>query len=107
MLETNTSVASSTIEFKTELVQVGSLGTLRIPRPHVNPRRLRRRMLHGLAHAFQDMLTRTTVHGLENIPGNPARCWSCPTTSPTWTVPWCWPITRARWKWSGRVTSRW
>lgn len=70
MLETNTSVASSTIEFRMEPVRLGTLGSLRLPMPHVNPRRLRRRMLHGLAHAFQDILTHTTVRGLENIPAH-------------------------------------
>jgi 1-acyl-sn-glycerol-3-phosphate acyltransferase len=41
-----------------------------IPKLHVNPKRLRRRILHGMAHAFQTIMTRTTVRGLENIPGD-------------------------------------
>jgi 1-acyl-sn-glycerol-3-phosphate acyltransferase len=61
-------VASATIGFRTERIDLGALGTLRVKKPYINPKRFRRRVLHGVAHAFHDLMTRTNVYGLENIP---------------------------------------
>lgn len=62
------SVAQSIIEYRTELIDLGSLGQIRFKRPMINPFRLRRRSLHAVAHAFSEVMTRTDVYGLENIP---------------------------------------
>ncbi len=61
-------VTFSIFDYKNDVIDLGSLGKVRIRRPVVNPGRLRRRLLHATAHAYQDLLTRTTVRGLENIP---------------------------------------
>jgi 1-acyl-sn-glycerol-3-phosphate acyltransferase len=61
-------VAPSTIGIKTDVIKLGTLGTLRVRRPTINPVRLRRHMLKGLALSFQHVMTNTTVSGLENIP---------------------------------------
>ena len=58
----------SIIEYRNELIDLGSLGQIRFRRPMVNPLRLRRRMLHVIAHSFSDVMTRTDAYGLENIP---------------------------------------
>lgn len=61
-------VTFSIFDYKVDVIDLGTLGKVRIKRPVLNPRRLRRRLLHATAHAYQDLLTRTTVRGLENIP---------------------------------------
>ncbi len=59
---------TSVLDFKTDVIDLGSLGKLRVRRPMLNPARLRRRLLHGMAHAFQTLATYTTVRGQEHIP---------------------------------------
>lgn len=67
MSDTQTA-AQSIIEYRTELIDLGSLGQIRFKRPMINPFRLRRRSLHVLSQAFSEVMTRTDVYGLENIP---------------------------------------
>jgi len=65
---TDSPLATSIFDYKTELLDFGSLGKVRVRRPMLNPLRFRRRILHGLAHTFHDLMTRTEVYGQENIP---------------------------------------
>ncbi len=68
ILTDSQSVAQSIIEYRNELIDLGTLGQIRFRRPMVNPFRLRRRILHAMAHSFSEVMTRTDVYGLENIP---------------------------------------
>ncbi len=68
MTDTIQTVATNTIWLQTDVIKLGSLGSLRVRRLMINPLRLRRRFLHGLAHTFHNVMTRSTVLGLENIP---------------------------------------
>lgn len=61
-------LAPSTIGIKTNVYKLGALGTLRVKRPTVDRTRFRRRALQQVAITFHELLTRTTVRGLENIP---------------------------------------
>lgn len=61
-------LVTSIFDYRTELIDLGTLGKVRVRLPMVNPLRLRRRILHGLAHTFHDLMTRTEVYGQENIP---------------------------------------
>ncbi|MFC1959568.1 lysophospholipid acyltransferase family protein [Chloroflexota bacterium] len=61
-------LAPSTIGIKTDVIKMGALGTLRVKRPTVDRTRFRRRSLQRVSIGFHDLMTRTTVRGLENIP---------------------------------------